>query len=115
MQKMILLLTKIFLGLGLLIIGILSKLLPPKKINYLYGYRTKRAMRSDESWKVANSLAFNLFIFIGLVSIIAGILSFLYFPETRITEISTVAMLLCIFPVIEYHLIASFDKDGKRK
>ncbi len=29
---------------------------PPKKINYIYGYRTNRTMLNDDIWNFANSL-----------------------------------------------------------
>lgn len=37
-------------------IGVLWKKHPPKKINMIYGYRTKRAMASQQAWDRAHAL-----------------------------------------------------------
>jgi uncharacterized membrane protein len=36
-----------------IIVMLLAKKFPPKKINSLYGYRTKRSMSSQEAWDFA--------------------------------------------------------------
>ncbi len=40
-------------GLTFLIAGFVMTKYPPKKINQLYGYRTKAAMKSQQSWDFA--------------------------------------------------------------
>lgn len=35
-------------------IGILIRKVPPKKINKVYGYRTKRSMKDEKSWVIAH-------------------------------------------------------------
>ena len=44
----------LLLGPFVLVLVILFRLFPPKKINYLYGYRTPRSMRSQEAWDEGN-------------------------------------------------------------
>ena len=44
----------------MLIIFIIYFLYPPKKINYLYGYRTKQSMLNNETWTFANKYAAKL-------------------------------------------------------
>lgn len=43
-------------------IAIVFKVLPPKKINYLYGYRTSSSMKNIGNWKLANKLSSNLML-----------------------------------------------------
>ncbi|MGB6035824.1 MAG: SdpI family protein [Cryomorphaceae bacterium] len=40
-----------------IIAGLILVFSPPKKINYLYGYRTKRSMKSQETWDYAQPIA----------------------------------------------------------
>lgn len=42
-----------FNGLLFYILGWIQVIFPPKKINPLYGYRTKRSMRNIATWKFA--------------------------------------------------------------
>ena len=46
----------------LTIVALVFRMFPPKKINYLYGYRTSRSMKNIENWNFANqySAAFML-------------------------------------------------------
>ena len=42
---------------------------PPKRINDFYGYRTKRSMRSQDTWDFAHHFFGKLWLVCGLVSI----------------------------------------------
>lgn len=42
-----------FASIIFLIAGFIMYIFPPKKINYLYGYRTNSSMKSDERWVFA--------------------------------------------------------------
>lgn len=48
-------------------IGFLFAKHPPKNINHIYGYRTKRSMASQEAWDFAHSLCGTLYAKIGTV------------------------------------------------
>ena len=39
----------------LFLMSIVFYFFPPKKINYIYGYRTNRTMLNDDIWNFANS------------------------------------------------------------
>ncbi|MFF2912422.1 SdpI family protein [Paenibacillus sp. NPDC057934] len=54
---------------GLIIYGarLTVKKKPPKKINSLYGYRTKRSMKNQLLWDEANRYSAELMIRYGLV------------------------------------------------
>lgn len=41
----------------LLIIGVVYKQFPPKKVNAFYGYRTVASTKNDKTWKFANNYA----------------------------------------------------------
>ncbi|OLQ47789.1 hypothetical protein BHT94_11470 [Bacillus licheniformis] len=60
---------------GLMIIaGILIKLFPPKSINSVYGYRTRRSMSDQSLWNEANRYSATLMILSGLVIAALGLL-----------------------------------------
>lgn len=64
MLLVILLMPLMMVGFGLLLMKN-----PPKKINSVYGYRTRRSVRSQETWDFAHYYFGKLWLGCGLVSI----------------------------------------------
>lgn len=64
----------ILCGLIFLLAGLIQHRFPPKKINALYGYRTKNSMQSQERWTFAQRYSANQFIRIGLALCAVAIL-----------------------------------------
>ena len=62
----------IFFGLVLIVIGIIFKVKAPKKINHLYGYRTRRSMKNQAHWDYAHAYSANLSIYLGLACMAAA-------------------------------------------
>ena len=54
---------------------------PPKKINYLYGYRTRRSMQNYETWYFANKYAAKLLINFSIYSLFIPPLLYFLYPE----------------------------------
>ena len=52
---------------------------PPKKINYLYGYRTESSMRNQQTWDEANRFSARLMVKIGCILISVGLIFSLIF------------------------------------
>ena len=50
---------------------------PPKDINFLYGYRTSRSMKNQESWDFAQKYAAKEMMKTGFVLAASGLLSFI--------------------------------------
>lgn len=46
--------------------GFIQRRFPPKKINYLYGYRITTSMRSQEAWDFAQAYSARQIIRLGL-------------------------------------------------
>lgn len=97
---------------------------PPKNINSLYGYRTTRSMRSQETWDFAHETCGRLWVRLGMIllvlSLIALALVFGQDVETVgivsgvLTAIQTVVLVGSIFPV-ERALKQNFDDFGRKK
>ena len=96
----------------------------PKEINYVYGYRTKRSMRNEETWKFANQYFGKVWYRCELISVplsvIAIALVFGKGTETVgtvggiITMIQMIPLVGAIIPT-EIALKKYFDENGRRK
>jgi uncharacterized membrane protein len=62
--------TVLFLFLSALAIAF--KVLPPKNINDLYGYRTSSSMKNIENWNLANKYSTNLMLIFFLLLLLAS-------------------------------------------
>ncbi|EOG6905640.1 membrane hypothetical protein [Flavobacterium psychrophilum] len=49
--------TEIFISIVFLILGAMQFLFFSNKINYFFGYRTKKSMKNIENWKLSNKYA----------------------------------------------------------
>jgi uncharacterized membrane protein len=68
----------ILVGPLFVVISLLTLLFPPKKINGLYGYRTKRSMSNQKAWDAAQKISSQVMLLEGVImSLFAG-LGFLF-------------------------------------
>lgn len=84
----------------------------PESINHVYGYRTRRSMKSLDSWKFANKIAstyllvsnqgFLLVLILGVLGVESKILNSAQFRILGI--ISYILSWVCIFVYVEYRL-----------
>lgn len=110
---------------------------PPKKINGIYGYRTRRSMKNQETWDFAHAYCGKLWwklgwiMFLAVAIVMLGILwsssssevivSQMHYKEKLITystliiEILEVIVLVASIIPVEKALRQTFDEDGKRK
>lgn len=72
-----------FLGLGFVI-----KLRPPKNINHTFGFRTKAAKTSQESWNYANALFANYLLAIGSLFSVINIVVIVIFETLGLPDIA---------------------------
>ena len=62
----------------LLVVGIVFRMYPPKKINGLYGYRTTRSRKSQEAWDFAQRYSAKLITMFGLAALIVAAAAHLF-------------------------------------
>ena len=96
----------------------------PKKINYVYGYRTKRSMMNEETWRFANQYCGKAWYLCGLIlaplSVIAIALVFGKEPGT-VGTVGGIITMLQLIPLggaiipTEIALRKNFDENGKRR
>lgn len=110
----------IILGQGLLLIllGVAYSTYPPKKINHIYGYRTKRTMANQKVWDYANKIGARMITQVGFLSTALGVIVFWLYPnETAIiAQVGVIVMGLILGMVLcETNLNTHFDKQGNPK
>lgn len=101
----------------LLILSLIFKAFPPKDINWIYGYRTKRSMRSQETWEASNQYSADLMMWVGIITTIAQvILYYLFEPATAVLVACGIMCILLVSTlfVVERYLKENFDSEGKR-
>ena len=109
------------LGLIFLIMGLIQKRFPPKRINSLYGYRMPSAMKNQQTWDEANSFSARYMIKLGLITIIAGFVLVACLDLANMKEdarmglhaallvVSSMAMAVLLITSTEKHMNKVFD------
>lgn len=67
-----------FSGLILIVAAIVTKIFPPKEINDLYGYRSRRSKQSQEVWDFAQAYSAEFLVWVGVYNILIGTLGVFY-------------------------------------
>ena len=96
----------------------------PKKINYIFGYRTDMSVKNRVTWEFAHKFFGKLWFRLGFVLIPVTVIPLLYvIGKTEnivgtvgliVSFINTVVLIVPIF-FTEKALNKAFDKDGNRK
>lgn len=89
---------------------------PPKKINWYYGYRTKRSMANEDIWETANTYAMEKMVQLCLYSFAVPLLCYFIIPQWNflITVIVHTILVILVYPMTENYLDKHFDKQGNR-
>lgn len=102
--------SQFFLGPILIVFSIIFLKFPPKEINPLYGYRTKRSMQSQEHWDYANKeFSQKLFVASVLTTIVQILCSMFY------GHIIGITMGLIAIVVFIPTIIIKIETDLKKK
>ena len=96
----------------------------PKKINYIFGYRTDISMKNRDTWEFAHKYIGKLWFRFGLLLIPITVIPMLFVISKTENIVGTVGLIVgfintivLIVPIFftEKALNKAFDKDGKRK
>jgi len=83
--------------------GYLMSKYPPKKVNWFIGYRTRKSMKDETVWKVANEYCGKLWMRIGLIMLVVALLFSLlfYFEIIILSETFLAIIVLCeVIPLL---------------
>lgn len=101
------------LGIIFIITGFLMYKFPPKKINPLYGYRTRQSMSSQEKWDFAQKFSSKLMFKSGVLLLVIGFLSFFINVSETVAIVigigSMFAVIIYLFFTTEKQLKLKFD------
>ena len=96
----------------------------PKDINYIFGYRTTRSMKNEDTWRFAHEYCGRLWWRIGLIMLIPTVLVNIPFYNsnedtigivaTIVMTVQLIVLIASIFPT-EIALKKTFNDDGTRK
>jgi len=112
---------ELYLSLGycgfMLLLFLIFRAFPPKKINHLYGYRTARSMANETVWEDANNYSMKLGVQLGIWSMFLPLFYYFIWPEQLLlaTVITHTALLLFIIVGTERYLDQRYDKKGQPK
>ena len=113
------------IGIIILVVGWIMVKYPPKKINYLYGYRTESSMKNQQTWDEANRFSARLMVKIGYILILVGLVFSLIFnadvlqPSIQnvlrpaLLLISSIASAVILIAVTQRHLEKTFPESKK--
>lgn len=91
----------IWIGGILFFCGVILKLFPPRSINHIYGYRTRRSKMNMENWKTANKISSHLLMLFGLILMLISIL----FSSSMVTFTFAALFILTMFIIVEIKLM----------
>lgn len=96
----------------------------PKKINYIFGYRTKRSMMNLETWRFAHRYIGRLWVIFGLVLLLLSVIAMAFVFAKGSNTVDTVANVLSAVQMIpllgtiiptEKALKKHFDEYGRKR
>ena len=93
--------------------GFIFRTNPPKRINGLYGYRTKRSMKSIEAWNFAQEFSALIMIRYGLIHVAIFLILSVFIQNMNIA----VSLILALIPtfIIAAIPIVQTEKELKKR
>ena len=101
----------------IIFIGYIMYKYPPKKINWIVGYRTRKSMKNEENWKFANQYCGKLWIKIGLIMFVITLVLFALFYLNVINYTEDVLAIIILVQVIQelgQQISKNIDKRRKK-
>lgn len=105
------------MGIVFLAVGLILRVFPPKRIGFVYGYRTNLSIKNQEIWNEAQRYSANSFMILGLIYGAAGVvLTELIGGISEGWQVSVFLLgVLWMIVFDELHLRRIFNRDGSRK
>ena len=108
----------------MVIFGIVFCITAPKNINMIFGYRTERSMKNEDTWQFAHKHIGKTWLLLGIPVLIISVVALAIATgagDIAVTAVGTglsivqmVVLIASIFPT-ERALERTFDKNGNRK
>ena len=107
----------------MIIYGRLFSKMAPKDINYIFGYRTRRSMMNEETWKFAHRYFGKLWYICGLIILPFSVVAMVFVFGKEADMVGSVGGIITLFQMIpligtiiptERALKKNFDENGNR-
>jgi len=104
--------------------GLYFSLVGPKKINFVFGYRTPMSMKNIETWKFGNVYAGNYMWRSGVILLIGSLITLFAIMNSSETVIRNAGLIIIVAHAVmifgtilltEIALRRNFDRNGNRK
>jgi len=105
-------------GLVCILAGWMMIKFPPKWPNYLYGYRTARAMKNEENWVFAQKFSAKEMMKLGVVFLLIAVASPLIPTNSTLIMVVVLVILIgmCLYPIITTErALKKFEENRKLK
>lgn len=102
-------------GIIFIITSLMLHCFPPKKINYLYGYRTPLSMKNQEVWNFSQKYAAVKMIQSGLFLLAASLLNVLFNIPEKTATIIGVILLIASFVFMFFSTEKAIKKNFQNK
>ena len=89
--------------------GLMLRFVPPKKINWIYGYRTNRSIKDESSFKFANRVSANLLMLFFVLTFAISVLVGQVFKTTNLFWLVFIGLALTI--IITEIKLKKFQND----
>ena len=84
------------IGIIFLVLGTIFYFFPPKKINWLYGYRTSRSMKNQENWRFAQKYSSIKMLLSGFFLMLISCLGFFKTIEDNTQKVIGIVTLVVV-------------------
>ncbi len=91
-------------GVAFIVLGIIMRKYPPKHINYMYGYRTKNAMKSQRHWDFAQRYSAQQITLAGVLLCMLQPILFLIFKNLSSLNKIILSIIVIILVIVGYIL-----------
>jgi len=120
---LIMLITNMLIPVIMIVFGMLFSKKIPKTINALFGYRTTRSMKNEDTWAFAHHFIGRIWTKLGIIILILSLLMMILLYNKEIEIIALYGVILTFFQLAlmiipiyktEKELRLTFDESGKR-
>ena len=102
---------QVLTGTIFIVAGMIMLKWPPKKINWIYGYRTMSSMKSQDRWDFAQQYSAKEMIWFGTIQLMISLLILFFNPKEGISTVISLGLLIAFTLV----LIAKTERAIKEK
>jgi uncharacterized membrane protein len=104
-------LPQLVLSVAFILVGLIMAKYPPRKINPLYGYRTRRSMQSTDAWKYSQRISSRRLVVAGF----GGLLLFFAGWALGLNEgVQAILLIACLLFIVVY-VIYSVERSLAKK